>query len=512
MRGAPRRAGRCTVTAMTGFFLLPVPGYAAFEKGGLIGTSPRAAAVSGAYAVLADDVLLTKGSPAGLVNMTGPHVQAAGGFTGQTSLTSSSIGVGTMLEGIGVAALAWQISSPGGYERCYMLSTALPIGEAPWLSLGASLKSLWTDLGTDQASGFGFDASLFANPPLPWKPWEVRLSLGLEDALGSLQWKSGLREDLPHKGHVGLGIRWAQSTALLAEYSLAESVLGRERILAVGTESVISMKGLPIAVRAGWRDGMYREASFSAGVGIRVRVVSLDYALVGLTQSQGNLHLLSAKWIFGNMLPSGSQRGVKLVLPKDSEKPGPPRAPVPKEQVLPFPPDTASKPSWVKVIVFDKQQTMFRSLQTEMVWNLTNVAMNKYLIEKSRDSNYQKTVVLAGLYSISTQASNNLINKLGVSQFTNEKHYHSLLRVIYMINNLQEVMYSRENIKIIEFNLDYDKRFKDLKATDVNLYDRLDSVETAIKKLLTLINDHYAEKYSLPAVVVAVPGATPFIP
>ena len=81
-----------------------------------------------------------------------------------------------------------------------------------------------------------------------------------------------------------------------------------------------------------------------------------------------------------------------------------------------------------------------------------------------------------------------------------------------MINNLQEVMYSRENIKIIEFNLDYDKRFKDLKATDVNLYDRLDSAEIAIKKLLTLINDHYAEKYSLPAVAVAVPGATPFIP
>jgi hypothetical protein len=268
----------------------------------MLDEGPRSAALGGASAALGGDAVTARANAAGLALMGGPHVIAALGAATEAGVSHAVFGGGTMIEGMGLSALVSQTRSGSAYDRSLMLSIGLPVEELPWFSLGASLKYLTTGMKTGTASGFGFDASVMAHFGLPWQAVEVTVAAGIEDALASLKWDDGLTEDVGRQARLGAGIEAGKGLALLSEIRLIRGTGRPEGILAFGLEEAFRAWGIPAAVRMGWRDGKYREASFTGGFGVRYGAAAFNYALVGETKSLGWLNTASLTFEFGARL------------------------------------------------------------------------------------------------------------------------------------------------------------------------------------------------------------------
>lgn len=283
------------------FLLAGSPAGAAFEKGGLLGLAPRVAALGGITTALTWDAAAARGFAAGLASMSAPHVVAAGGVASQSSLRAVMLGAGGMVDGLGVAALLARTSHESSHESAGALGIGLPVEEARWLSLGMSLKVLAAGMAGAEGRGFGLDASALARVKLPWEGFDADVIAGIEDVLGSLEWDDGLREDLDRQARVGASVRWARNLAVHSELRLIRGAGRSENMVALGLERELAVYSVPVALRLGWRDGEEREASFGGGAGVHLGPASADYAIVGMTGSEGYIHSFAVTWAFGDV-------------------------------------------------------------------------------------------------------------------------------------------------------------------------------------------------------------------
>jgi len=284
---------------------------ASFEKGGLLDEGPRAAALAGATVALADDVITARACPAGLVQLHAPAFAGAWGMDGGSELTSFVLGAAGSVEGAGLSGSVRGIGDGSLNERTVALGAGFPVAELHGISFGTAFKVLSANLDVDQASGFGFDAGVMGRHPVPWNGLEICWAACIEDALGGLSWKSGFKEDLPRQGRLGLGGRLPGATAVLMEVRLLSSGNGRDSLVGVGGEQGITVYGVPVAFRAGWRNGSGRSAEVTGGLGAQVGPVSVDYAAVQETAAGGGTeHLLAASWaFFSGSMDSLADRG-----------------------------------------------------------------------------------------------------------------------------------------------------------------------------------------------------------
>ena len=283
-------------------FLAASAAHASFEKGGLLGSGGRSAALGGASIALADDLATARSNPAGLSQMQGAHLFGSREAASRTKDVTTFFGAATMIEGIGVSVLASDTSFKVGNERQYAVAAGIPFEEVPWISFGAAIKMLSSNLGVDKADGFGLDGAIMARPSLPWYGAELRMALAVEDALGSISWNDGFSEELKRQVRFGLGVRVGRSLYVLSEFISAEERAGRETITAFGIEQTYELSRIPLSLRGGWRDGDRRDPIFTTGLGVKIGSASLDYAMTGQTESQGVLNLFSIKWNFGGGL------------------------------------------------------------------------------------------------------------------------------------------------------------------------------------------------------------------
>ena len=152
-------------------------------------------------------------------------------------------------------------------------------------------------------------------------------------------------------------------------------------------------------------------------------------------------------------------------------------------------------------------------LQAELSHNLSNISMNKEDMEKARDDDYKKVALLVGMLSVSTVNARAILVEFGQEEFLQEDDYYALLRLVQKLDGLNDRMASRDRLlHQLESRLDIhvSKRFHDLGEVDGILYGILVDSEMGVKEYLGVLNDSYRESYSLPAVRVAVAGATPF--
>jgi hypothetical protein len=275
------------------------PGRAAFEKGGLLDAGPRSAALGGTGVVLGGDAISARANAAGLVLMGGPQVIGGVGMASAADEVTMVAGAGAMWEGLGLSVLAGQVSSGSAHDRTLQVGLGLPVEELPWLSIGASLKYLASDLVIARATGFGFDASVLTHFGLPWQSVEVTAAAGIEDALAGITWDDGLEEEPARQVRLGAGIQAGRGISVLSEVRMIRGAAARELILGFGLEESFAVLGIPAALRAGYRDGDQREASFTGGFGVRYGPVALDYAIAGMRSSLGWLHTASLTYEFG---------------------------------------------------------------------------------------------------------------------------------------------------------------------------------------------------------------------
>jgi len=294
---------RSSISALL-FVLLPVMGMTAYEKGGVLDEGPRAAAIGGAGSSLSDDALTARGCPAGLAWLGAPSLAAAYGMDSMKDLSSVVMGVGGTYEGVGLGGQYRRTAFKSASEQLISLGTGLPIEELGWLSIGVGVKAMSVDLKVDRASGFGLDMGVMGRHLLPWQGIELRWATAVEDAMGGLNWDSGLQEDLSRQTRLGLGVKLGSGTAVLTELRRINSILGDENIMSGGVEQVISAWGADFALRTGIRDGSLRSASVSGGVGAKYGPIVADYAAVQSLGTGGGIqHLISFSWIMGAGLP-----------------------------------------------------------------------------------------------------------------------------------------------------------------------------------------------------------------
>jgi opacity protein-like surface antigen len=203
------------------------------------------------------------------------------------------------VEGLGVGASFRNLAAGDTAERMWSAGLGMPVEEVPGLSFGAALKVMEADLYGDYGTGFGLDLSVRAALPVRVEWLEVDAAAGVEDAFGSVNWASGLREDIARQWRMGLAARIDGSLALLAEGRLVRGPSASEGIWAFGLEHALLVRGRACAIRIGWRDGTQRTGTLSAGLGVPLGQGMLEYAIAGAAQSQGYLHMVSARWQLG---------------------------------------------------------------------------------------------------------------------------------------------------------------------------------------------------------------------
>ena len=270
---------------------------AAFEKGGLIDASPRSAALAGSDFAAGEG--LSSGCAAALPELRGPDALGSFGAATRAGLNAVLLRTGGIVGGLGVGASFRNLAAGDTAERTWAAGLGMPVEEVPGLSLGAALKVMEADLHDDNATGFGLDFAIRGRMPVRVEGLEVDAAAGVDDAFGSLAWKSGLREDVARQWRLALAARIDGALAATAEGRLVRGPAAREGIWAFGFEQPLAVRGVDGAIRIGWRDGTARDGTLSAGVGVTVGKGRLEYAIAGAARSQGYLHLASLRWQLG---------------------------------------------------------------------------------------------------------------------------------------------------------------------------------------------------------------------
>jgi hypothetical protein len=278
--------------------LLAAPAFAAFEKGGVLDTDPRTGALGGATAASTRDALGPGANPAFLALLPAPAVSGLGGVASAASLASSGLSGGAVVEGLGIGGSFTQVTGTGAAERTIRAAIGIPAGDLPGAAFGAAVKFRDADFGPAKGTGFGLDLGAVSAVPVPWERLAVSAAAGIEDVLGSLDWTNGLSEPVARQSRLGVSARWAGRTTGLVEARFIRAATRNEELLGLGVEQAFTIRGVALALRAGWRDGSLRKAAATGGLGVGYGPVTVDYAIAGAGAAGGAIHLVSATWAF----------------------------------------------------------------------------------------------------------------------------------------------------------------------------------------------------------------------
>jgi len=262
------------------------------DPGALTASTSRSAALAGADVAIAGGAPLSAGSVADLARLEGPATLGTGGLATAGGGSAVSVAGGVPVEGIGLATGVTQRVRGDAAERSFGLAAGSPVGGVPGLSVGLGLKGLAASQGGSSAAGFAVDFGATGRFGLRWQGVEVAAAAAVENALGVLTWDSGLKEDVPSRARIGLGV-FRGPVALVTGVTLVRGPAGRGHVWAAGVEHAFAIGdmpgGLTGAARAGWRDG-----AACAGFGAAWGPVSLDYALAVARHSL--LNSVSVEW------------------------------------------------------------------------------------------------------------------------------------------------------------------------------------------------------------------------
>ncbi len=291
-----------------------------------IAAGPRAEAMGGAHVSVADDAYAAYWNPGGLVQLRHPELAAAhsqqmdgvseqfvsyvypfaGGRTVSASFTRLAVSPFDAYDNNG--ARTGSVSSDdtaAGMAAAQAFS--LPGEAAPVIGLGAGAQFVRERLGSDSASTVVGDVGLWSGG---WESW-----------VGS--WAKGARLGFAVR-HLGPRVRFVSEqtrlpTTIAAGASVDKRVWGDPMTFAVeaartnNESAVVSLGGeywvhRLIGLRLGLHRGSQEGVGFRFGLGMRIRVVQVDYAFSNVG-ALGNSHQVGMTFKFG-VAPSAAGRSV----------------------------------------------------------------------------------------------------------------------------------------------------------------------------------------------------------
>jgi hypothetical protein len=156
------------------------------------------------------------------------------------------------------------------------------------ISVGIAPKYLYEKIFVDDATGWGVDIGTLYTPPIDG----LVLGLALTD-LGSLAAFRHDRTDFPSQVRIGATysfsfneISFRTATAFSSEFGISVNHVG------LGCEAIFE----PVRVRLGYHTG-YEYRGFSAGLGLRYTMVTIDYAFLPSSSQMGNSNIISIGFI-----------------------------------------------------------------------------------------------------------------------------------------------------------------------------------------------------------------------
>jgi hypothetical protein len=157
-------------------------------------------------------------------------------------------------------------------------------------TLGASVKYIYEKLYVNEATGYGFDIGMLYRTPLSG------LNAGFAVTnLGSLRQLQDERSDLPTFVRPGVSYYFQeQDFEFMAAGAWSANVHSPESHLQLSLESTYHQQ---ISLSFGYQTG-YETRALSAGIGIRINPIQLDYAFVPFSLGLGDSHLFSLGFQF----------------------------------------------------------------------------------------------------------------------------------------------------------------------------------------------------------------------
>jgi len=298
--------------------LLAAPVRAAFEKGGVLDTDPRSGALGGVVEPGSREAVAAGVNPAGFALLEAPAVTTGGGVSSAASLAASGLSGGGQLEGLGLGGGFTQVTGTRIAERTVRVGLGLPAADLAGAGFGAAVKFRRADYGSAHATGFGLDLGAVTAVPVPWDRLAVAAAAGIEDLLGSLDWSGGLGEPVARQTRFGVAAKWGGQLTGVVEARFIRAAARNEQLLGLGVEQTFLIRGVGLALRAGWRDGTLRNAAVTGGIGAGYGPVTVDYAVAGAGVAGGAIHLVSASWAF----PGGAGWTPGTSAPRSSHAPG----------------------------------------------------------------------------------------------------------------------------------------------------------------------------------------------
>jgi hypothetical protein len=156
---------------------------------------------------------------------------------------------------------------------------------APHIRIGVAPKYLYEKIFVEEATGYGIDAGVLYTPPVDG------LSLGCSlTNMGSLSAFRNERIDLPTQIRLGATYAFNVDNMIFRAATALSSELGTStNHYSIGGEVSYDHS---VTIRFGYITGIDARG-FSAGMGIRYSVVTIDYAYVPFSLQVGNSHLIS---------------------------------------------------------------------------------------------------------------------------------------------------------------------------------------------------------------------------
>ena len=294
--GTHRRHGRRWVSGLA-LIVVALAGHASAREGSAgragalfqMGLGARAKAMGGAQVGVADDVYAVFYNPAGLSFLSRPAVTATG-MALSLDRRANFVGFATPLPPTAAVAVGWLNAGVGDIDRRDFsgnrvgsldnaenaVFVAFSNRVTPWLAFGLTGKFLHQKLFTVSASGFGFDAGVYALPV-------DRLTVGfvVKDIRSAYDWDTGdifqqgssNNQQFPIMTALGAAYRLARYDVLLAADLVKDS--RGDTVLHVGAEYAVGS-------RYRFRAGVH-ESDIAGGIGIGVpignRLLGLDYTV-----------------------------------------------------------------------------------------------------------------------------------------------------------------------------------------------------------------------------------------
>ena len=295
-------------------YFLVSPGYALFDRGGILGVGTRAMGLSGAFAAVADDASAAYWNPAGLVQLDQPQVLGMyGSYLNDKNRNLYFSFQYPLPDDIHLAVSTNQLfytDIPGSQEDQYAGSVAIPIDAVTEkrLLFGANFRYLFADTGSGgggTVQGAGVDLGVLFRQPFKDNT-EFKAGLVLTDLSTAVRYdETGVEQPVPSVLTLGLAYKFDPYTLISSDlpWTLSNDALfGGEDVRVRGGVEHWFFDGR-LGLRAGFISFVTLAGEISFGASYRASDWSVDYAYAN-HPDLGNNHRLSASYFF-NAGPPG---------------------------------------------------------------------------------------------------------------------------------------------------------------------------------------------------------------